>query len=437
MRDLWDTLPVLAQDVIVCLALLLPVLVVGAVILRGYAPWPLVRAILWRFRWPTAIYVAFIAVAIGIGIGLVAQERALRAGTAAAADKFDLVIAAPGSEVTMLLASVFLQPSDVTLLDGETFNEIAALPDVDLAAPLAFGDSVDGAPVVGTTAAFVDHLSDGRIEGRLWRAHHEAVIGAAVPHALGEHLEPAHGVGEAAEEDAHGGAELEIVGRLAPTGTPWDRAVLVPIEGVWETHGLAAGHAPERAEQIGPPFDARYFPGTPAVVVHADSLAANYGLRAQYDTGEGTMAFFPGTVLSQLYGVMGDVRQAMSLMSLVTQGLVAASVLLGLFILSHLMRRQMALLRALGAPARFLFVVVWSHAAFLLAAGAALGIGVGYAAASVLSAIVTARTGVTVTASLGWTELHLVAGFVSLACLAALLPAAAVLRQPVVEALRG
>ena len=89
MSALWADLPVLAQDILWTLLLLLPALVVGIATLRGYAPWPLVRAILWRFRWPAAMFVLLIAISVGMGIGLLAQERGLRRGTAQAADKFD------------------------------------------------------------------------------------------------------------------------------------------------------------------------------------------------------------------------------------------------------------------------------------------------------------------------------------------------------------
>ena len=436
MIALWDTLPALTQDIALTVLLILPALIVGGTVLRGYAPWPLIGAILWRFRWANALFVLLIAVSVGMGIGLLAQERGLRQGTAAAADKFDLVISAPGSEITMMLAAVYLQPSDVPLLDGATYAEVADHKNVELAAPLGFGDSFGASPLVGTTADFVMHLSDGRVEGRIWQDHNEAVIGALAPLSICDGFEPAHGIGDAAVHDAHDGEDLRVVGRMAATGTPWDRAILVPIETVWEVHGLANGHAPERGGQIGPPFDPAYFPGTPVIIVRASELWANYALRSEFTTDR-TMAFFPGTVLGNLYRVMGDIRQAMSLMTLVTQSLVAASVLLGLFILSRLFQRQLALLRALGAPARFVFAVLWSYGAALLVTGAALGLVTGIAAAAVLSRIVSARTDIVINAPLGWTEIHYLAGFISLMTLFSLLPALAVFRKSIVAGLRG
>jgi putative ABC transport system permease protein len=436
MNDLWNSLPAVAQDAVIAVALIVPLALLGLAVLRGYNPAPLVTALLWRFRWANLLFVLLIAVSVGMGIGLIAQERGLRVGMAQAADKFDLVVSAPGSELTMMLASVFLQPSDVPLVGGETYNRIANHERVSIAAPIAFGDSYNSSPVVGTIADFVMHLTDDRLEGRLWEASDEAVAGVASGLGIGDRFTPVHGVGDATE-GAHEGVEIEVVGLMPRTGTPWDRSILVPVENVWEVHGLANGHAPERGDQIGPPFDAAYFPGTPAIIVRAEELWANYALRSEFTRENETMAFFPGTVLANLYRVMGDVRQAMSLMSVVTQCLVAASVLLGLFILSRLFQRQLAMLRALGAPRRFVLSVVWLYGVTLVATGTLLGILLGFGASSVLSGIVTERTDVLVRSGLGWSEMHLALAFVTATSFLSLVPALVVLRQPIVENLRS
>jgi putative ABC transport system permease protein len=149
------------------------------------------------------------------------------------------------------------------------------------------------------------------------------------------------------------------------------------------------------------------------------------------------MAFFPGTVLAQLHGIMGDVRAAMSLLAAVTQVLVTVAVLAGLLILTRIFARGLALLRALGAPVRYVFAVVWGYSAALILVGALAGLAAGLLAAAVLSRLVTAQTDVLVSASLGWPELHLVAGFVSLTLLLALLPACAAVRRPLAPDLRA
>ncbi len=438
MTDLWHTLPAAAQDLALLVLLILPGALTAAAVLHRYHPWPLVRALIWRFRTVCAIFALLIAVSVAMGIGLTAQERGLRRATAQAADKFDLIVAAPGSEMAVLMATVFLQPTDLPLLDGVAYAAIADDNRVDLAAPIAVGDSFGGAPIIGTTADLIHHLSDGRITGQIWRSADQAVIGADVPLRIGSEVHPAHGTGDGADTEAHSGhgGALIVSGRMAPTGTPWDRAIFVPIETVWGVHGLANGHAPQASDQLGPPFDAAYFPGTPAVIVRTRDLWANYTLQSAL-TNADQMAFFPGEVLARLHAVIGDVRQVISILVLATQALVVASVLSALLILTRLFQRQLALLRAISAPNRFVMAVVWSFAAALSTTGAALGCVLGYGAAGLLSALVGARTGMTVTAFPGWSEMHLVAGFVSVTSLLALGPALAVLRQPVAAALRG
>jgi putative ABC transport system permease protein len=149
------------------------------------------------------------------------------------------------------------------------------------------------------------------------------------------------------------------------------------------------------------------------------------------------MGVFPGTVLAGLHGLLREVREAMSLMAVVTQGLVVAAVLAGLTLLVRVFARGLALLRALGAPRRFVLAVVWSYAAALVGLGAALGLALGWVVAAVLSRVVTSRTDILVVAQIGWTEAQLVMGFTSLALLLALLPAILAGRRPPLEDLRA
>lgn len=428
MRDIWDSFSSVTQDSTILMALLLPMVLIGFSVFRGFAAHRLVAALLLRFRWANLTFIVLIAIAVGMGSALIAQERGLRQGMAQAADKFPVLVTAPGSEMTMMLAAVYLKPSDVPLLDGTVYAEVAAHDRVEIAAPLAFGDSYRQAPIVGTTAEFAHYLADDRVVGRLWETNREAIIGSSADLAIGDTFTPSHGVGDAAEHDAHE-EEFRVVGQMARTGSPWDRAILVPVEAVWEVHGLANGHAPERRDQLGPPFDSEYFPGTPAIIVKGDQLWASYALRSEFNRDSQSMAFFPATVLTDLYRVMGDVRQAMSLMSTITQLLVAASVILAMFILSRLFARQLALLRALGAPNRFLVAVVWGYSAALIVSGTLLGLGIGLSTVSLLSRLITERTDVLVQASLSWHEIHLAAAFASMALVLSLLPAIAALKQ--------
>lgn len=433
---LWHELSPLMQDVLVLLAWLSLPAMVMVFLLRGFEVGGFVLSVFWGFRWTNLVFILLIAVAVGLGVGLTAQERGLRQGTAKAAEKFTLVMAAPGSETTMMLAAVYLQPSDVPLLDGEIYNEIAGHEDVAFAAPLAFGDSYQDAPIVGSTADFVAHLSEGRINGRIFATSQEAIAGASTKLAIGARFTPSHGTGDMAEHDAHAGFFYEVVGVMERTGSPWDRAIIVPVEGVWEVHGLGTGHPLEDGDRIGPPFDAELFPGTPAILVHAEQLWANYALKSEF-TRDNVMAFFPGTILAELYRLMGDIRSVISLVVLVAQILVASAVLVGLTMMVRLFARRLSLLVVLGAPVRFVYAVVWSYASMLVFVGSLLGLLLGFVATFIISMLVTKQTDILVEASLAWPEFHLVAAFFAVMSLAALILAFFARNQASIERLRS
>lgn len=435
VQDLWGRLPAFAQDLTLLTCLLLPAVLIGIAVVRGYQVRSLVLALLWRFRATNALFVILMALSVGLGIALLAQERALLSGTARAAEKFDVIVAAPGDRIQMLLSTVFLQPNAVPLLGGDVLTQLQADEQIDLIAPIAFGDSYQGMPVIGTTAAFVTHLAGEPIEGQVFTAIGEGVAGASVPIGIGEILVPVHGRGSFVEHE-HTGNKIRITGRLRPTGSPWDRAILVPVEAVFKAHSMFWGHGPEDSERIGPPFEPAFFPGVPAFVLHSDELYKNYSVRARY-SNDTSMAFFPGAVLARLHTLLGDVRGMMSLMASLTQVLVAAGVLSGLVVLVRLFAQRFALLRALGAPRRFNMAVVWTYCTFLIAIGCLLGVALGWIAAGMISDVVAARTDIAMRVELGLYELILVVAFFSFTSLLALLPACAAYRRPVIDDIRG
>lgn len=410
-----------------------------------FNPLPVVRAEWRRSRAGSLAVVLLVAVAVAVGVAVSAQERALRDGSGRAADAFDLVVGAPGSETQLVLSTVYLQPASLDLVPGAVLAELTAHESVALAAPLAFGDSWRGHPVVGTIPAFLDHLAplaEGRAFGSVW----EAVVGHDVALTPGDDFTPAHGaVAIAGEDHRHEGVSYAVVGRLAPLGTPWDAAILVPVEAVWLVHALPPGHptvdadgAPidESALPLGPPWDADSLPGVPAIVVEPASFAAAYALRSRYRAAE-TMAVFPGEVLVQLYALLGDVRDVLATVSLLTQALVVAAILLAVLATLAARRRLVGVLRALGAAPLYVFAAVWLNVSLLIATGAALGLGLGWAAAYALSTVFSDRTGVALPVALGLPELGLAAGLGAVGLILATIPAALLYRQPIAAALRS
>ncbi len=400
-------------------------------------PFPVVGSLFARNRLTLGLFVLLIAFSVALGIVITAQERAVRQGSARAADRFDLVVGAPGSPFDLVLATVYARPAAVELLPPAELVRLMAEPSAAMVAPIAFGDTVGGFPVMGTTAAFVEHLSGAIAEGRAFARATEAVLGANVPLAVGDGVRPAHETFEAEEDHHH---DLLVVGRMARTDTAWDNVVVVPIEQAWLSHGLPPGHAVAPGEdpdeiRIGPPFDPDQLTGVPAVVVKPSTLAAAYGLRNAYRTST-TQALFPAEVLVQLYALLGDARAIMGYLATATQILVVASIIAGVIIILQLFRTRFAVLRALGAGRGYVFAVAWTYVTLLIVAGSVLGLCLGAAGAWAVSAWLEARSGIAMPVTIAAAEFRLVLILVAAGALLAALPAIAIYRQPVVEGLR-
>lgn len=385
-----------------------------------------------RRSWPGALAIALIiGFATALGIVVTLEERALRLGSARAADAFDLVIGAPGSETQLVLSSVFLQPAPLPLMPGRVMAELVADPRVAWAAPVGFGDAYDGRPVVGTSQALLDGLG-GVAEGAGFAQLGDAVAGAEVPLAIGARFHPVHAELAGAGE-VHGETTYTIRGRLARTGSPWDRAILVPIEAVWETHGMeVSGEGRPAGGALADPGA----PGLPAIVVRGHTIADAYNLRQAY-RGDATVAVFPGEVLTRLYGTLGDARSVVAAVAVAAQALVAAAILLVAILHVVQRHRQIGALRAFGAGRGAVFLIVWSEVALIAGAGIGAGVALGYGAARAVSARLEAASGIEMPVAFALGDLGLVLALLAAAGLCAVVPAAIAYRQSPAAALRG
>ncbi|MCM5558761.1 FtsX-like permease family protein [Pleomorphomonas sp. JP5] len=407
------------------------------------------------------VIVLLVALATALGVAVTLQERALRLGSARAADKFDLIVGAPGSETQLVLSSVFLQPAALPLMPGEVLTKLIADPRVAWAAPIGFGDNFQGYPIVGTTTALISGTTTGFSQGQMFAREGEAMVGSGVDLPIGAEVKPMHGAaGEGGE--THAESIYHVVGKLQPTGTAWDRAVLVPIQAVWHIHGLgedhdheeaghdeheAADHEDEAGEEhhhghidADAPLDEDFdheVPGLPAVLVKPKTIADAYALRQAYRTGEGTRAVFPAEVLTGLYATLGDARAVLMYVAYGAQTLVAAALMLIAVIHVAQRRKQIGALRAFGAPRLAVFGIVWLELLLLVAIGVGAGFGLGYGAAEFLAGLFTAQSGVHMPVEFTKSDAALAATFLAVAALMAALPAALAYRQSPVEALRG
>lgn len=389
--------------------------------------------------------VLMIAVTIALAVVINLEERGLRLGSARASEAFDLVIGAAGSETQLVLSTVFLQPSLLPLMPGKYRDKIGMHPQVLWSAPLAFGDFYEGAPIIGTTEALVTQGSTVSLaEGRSFKSEYEAVVGFASKFKLGDVIKPMHG--QIGSESAHGheGVEYTVVGRLPFQNNTWDAAILVPIETVWHVHGITdhdevGTHETDGHETDGHHADLSGMDERPlisAMIVKPKTVAGAYQLRSEF-RGDDTIAVFPAEILTQLYTILGDIHQLLSVIALGAEGVLYLCIIFVAITHVNQRKRPIAALRTFGAPRYAIFMLIWGQLMLLVITGVIVGAVLGYGVSVYISEHITAKSGFNLPIMLTQEDIRSLLFSVVFAAIAALIPALLSYKHSPVHALRS
>ena len=313
----------------------------------------------------------------------------------------DLIVGARSSPVQLMLFSVFHIGSVPQSMSMDSVHKLAQHRSVSWVVPLSLGDAHRGFPVLGTTPAFFQHfaygdkqplvLQQGKAFADTLDGLYEAVIGAEVArqmgYGLGQSITLGHGLHdhgpEAAEADEHADKPFKVVGILAPTGTPVDRSVQVSLQALEAIHLDWVAGTPMPGAQI-PADQARKFNLEPqevtAALVGLKSRAAVFNVQrfVNFYEEEALMGVMPGVALGELWSVLGLGENALlavsALVALVSVVSLVAVVLAGL----NERRRELAVLRAVGASPRHVLGLLTLEGVWVTTAGVVLGLLLAY-----------------------------------------------------------
>lgn len=351
--------------------------------------------------------------AVAVSVMLYAGVERIRKGAQESFERTlsgaDLVVGARSGPINLILYSIFHIGDASNNVTWETYQDIAQRPEIDWIIPLSLGDSHRGFRVVGTTPSFFEHYRFGdelplEIEsGAPFADVFDAVLGADVAQALqyriGDRITLSHGVGAVSFSD-HADKPFVVSGILKRTGTPVDRAVHVSLEAIsaihigWESGGKTALARVATAERV------RRMDLTPrdltAMIVGLKSRLSVLQLQRDINTypEEPLLAVIPGVALSQLWEVVGIVERTLSAISacVVAVGLVV--ILVTILTSLNERRREMAILRSVGASPGDVFFLLVAEAAALALAGSLAGLGLLYGALGVFEPLILSLTGV-------------------------------------------
>lgn len=322
----------------------------------------------------------------------------------------DLIVGGRSGQVNLLLYSVFRIGNATNNIDWKSYEEFANHRAVDWAIPISLGDSHKGFRVMGTNHSYFEHYKYGSkqpltfSEGREFNGLFETVLGSDVAkklgYKIGSEIIIAHGISDVGFS-RHDNLPFRVVGILAPTGTPVDKTVHVSLEAIeaihvgWES-GARLGPTPSAEELKARDFQPKQIT---AMLIGLKSRIQTFALQRQINTypQEPLSAIMPGVALHELWGMMSIAEQALMAVS----GFVVVAGLLGMLssLLTSLQerRREMAILRAMGARPKHVFSLLISEASLLTFAGIIVGVAGLYSMLALLQPIIQQSYGIHLT----------------------------------------
>ncbi len=368
--------------------------------------------------WLISIMILLISVTLCLSLLSILSERSIRLGSASAADKFDLVIGAKGSEVQLVLSSVFLKPASLDLIDSKILDDLKKDQRVKWASSVGFGDFYKDFPVIGISKEMIH--SDIK-SGKNLNAMFDAVVGIDTGLKIGDTFSPMHGHFTEAGAHLHENIVYEVVGIKKRDNSAWDKSILVNIEAVWHAHAdheHSHGHSHEHESEhlhenhhddhltIVNNLDSDDINhtnetnkqtrdehaynhdktelthtnklGIPAIVVKPVSFIAAYQLRQDYKNKDDTIAVFPGEILA-----ISTSLQVLAFM-----------LVFGLSFLFINQKRAMIIeLRVFGANVFRIMIYVWIQLISIILIGIIIGTILGFLLTKVVSSILGDKLG--------------------------------------------
>lgn len=354
----------------------------------------------------TVVTALAIALAAGLVMSVFVIQRQTYSAFTGGDIGFDAVLGARGSQLQLVLNTVFHLETSPGNIPFSMYQEISKNPQVELAIPYAVGDNFEGFRIVGTTEDIFTRFEFRRGQkfqtetgGRFFnREAKEAVIGSFAAREtglkVGDVFQPYHGL--IFDEKNKHNDDYTVVGVLEPTNSPSDRVIWIPLEGVYRMQGhilrgTGENYKPEANTEI--PDEAKEVSAvmlkfrSPQAGMNLDQLINRQGKVA-------TLAFPIGRVMAELFDKIGWMNRVLELIAYLVVIVAAFSILASIYNSINERKREFAILRALGAKRTTVFAVIILEAASISALGSLIGYLIYLAILSAAAYIIKTQTGV-------------------------------------------
>lgn len=393
-------------------------------------------------RWASSLLTIFsISLSILLLLAVERTKRAAEEGFTHSVSGVDLLVGARTGPINLILYTVFNMGNASNNISWESYQEFQKNADVEWTIPYSLGDSHRGYRVVATDENFYQHyqyrgsekvqVQDGSPALGLW----DVVIGSDVQKKLGykvgQSVVIAHGVTRGEGLEFHKDKPFRVSGILKPTGTALDQSLYISLYGMeaihidWKDHRFQSEDSPQKAIPTLKIEDIKIHQIT-AFCLSTKSRIKTLSLQRQINEypEEPLLAIIPGVVLSDLWRGLSNIEAVLKIISLMVIFVGMISMLNSLLVGLNERRREMAILRSLGASPQKIAALMVFESGLLTVMGVFFGVFLEFSSFFILKGWIENEFGVfLVGPALTSTEVYYILATLFLGVLTGLIPA--------------
>ncbi|MEM8960932.1 MAG: ABC transporter permease [Acidobacteriota bacterium] len=359
-------------------------------------------------RVATTLTIVSIAASVALLLGVEIVREGARDSFTGTITGTDLIVGARGGPLQLVLYSVFGLGSPVSNISFDTYQHFDTHPAVAWTVPISLGDSHRGYRVIATNERFFEHyrywddraveLADGAVPRDVFDVAIGADVAAALEYKVGDPVVINHGTG-AADLYRHDDRPFTVTGVIAPTRTPIDRGLYITLEGMTALHVDWESGAAPRPDDATPVGALRQLDLTPSQITSfylgTRSRMDAFRLEREIDTyrREPISAVIPGVALAELWRVLGYGEAALRAVAIAVVLVGLLGMMVSLYTTLDARRRELAILRSIGAKPSTVVGLLVTEATLLATLGALTGCAAVYGLLLGLRPWITEQTG--------------------------------------------
>ncbi|HMS65696.1 MAG TPA: ABC transporter permease [Ignavibacteria bacterium] len=391
-----------------------------------------------------------------LGVGLVVSILILKQESEQAfnqtATGYELIVGPKGSSLQLTLSTIYQIGSPVQNMPLSVYELLKNDKRVKLAIPYVMGDNYNGFRLIGTVPEIFTHFEYKKganfklKEGSFFSKDFEAVIGYETAEKtglkIGSTFMGSHGIESYEGSEVHEEFNFKVTGILEKTFTPADKIIFTSMNSIWSIHHR---ESPQGADSISEGHDHKSELSQEnseltitAVLLKLKNPVYFDLVRRQINDnkyeGINAQAVLPIFEIKQLFDIIGNINSILLVIAYLVIFVAVISILVSIYNSMNDRKRDIAIMRSLGAGKFTVLKIIILEGIFISTAGAFLGIITGHAVIFLLKNKISELAGIEISGmTFSNAEIYLFAGTILLGAFVSVLPALKAYRNDVAK----